>query len=809
MKIAFLSIILLFLITNFVTAAIEPRNIDQYWQRGDANDDGKLDLSDAVYGLKYLFSGGGPIRCLELGDLDNDGKIALNDPIYLLNHLFQGGHPPATPENIEEQDGNDRPLEIGFLYFDYAQEIPEIELEIPITLSLASEQGIMKYCKISAYLDADKNNPKIEILEVGHPDFIGNLPNPLEFIVGDEIGENSMSLDKTYLLEALCKDDKGTEATTAIKIKTIAQKKPRDCTIGDICCSKTDGAKICIYGDGPHSEKACNDIPSIDPNDDFLQGQWNEEETPETCNIQENLLANNKEKNQIELLGSPPDIPGNNPPISTLTACCEVTCSNGEKTCAQTVEDSCDSLIENWIPYGYASPSDLCDKKFPGTSATLVEYRPSKTCDTTLAIPKCDSKNGCEVESIKILRRLDQWGEIPRSFRMPRPYMTEVEIINKNKEIKDAAEEIGISGTAMQIPKALDANHNHNQLLGFGEGWVKGTDVKFEKITKNRQQRINIQFLGDYKMEYSFVVKGELKATSDPKECEKYQFTKITAKRIENGVGKEFSKYIGVTENKDQQGNIISTEFLLPINQYLFSSEELKKEKSLHEMEGKLPNTKTLLDKTTHIPINALNSIQESRNEFKNLALCSYDSDSYCADDYREERSSKLGDIRKDLDALISWPIIMEGYFETSPVVIRNPMIIWHDSPGLINNLKYFALLPSRTRSYPLLRETLNFHEEYQASFIMIIEDEKPRPYSENVNGQLQTQSALHRWLCELEDIHIKSTGGSPKRYELIDEPTCKCYPQRKKSPQDNWERIKGKEGDPINSETGFIEKIC
>ena len=62
-------------------------------QRGDANYDGKLTVSDIVYLISYLFKGGPPPFVSEAGDFNCDGQITVTDVILLLNYLFKGGPP--------------------------------------------------------------------------------------------------------------------------------------------------------------------------------------------------------------------------------------------------------------------------------------------------------------------------------------------------------------------------------------------------------------------------------------------------------------------------------------------------------------------------------------------------------------------------------------------------------------------------------------------------------------------------------------------------------------------------------------------
>ncbi len=62
---------------------------------GDANNDGIVDLSDAIWLLNYLFkSGPPPIPYMCVGDVNNDDLVVVGDAIYILNYLFKGGPPP-------------------------------------------------------------------------------------------------------------------------------------------------------------------------------------------------------------------------------------------------------------------------------------------------------------------------------------------------------------------------------------------------------------------------------------------------------------------------------------------------------------------------------------------------------------------------------------------------------------------------------------------------------------------------------------------------------------------------------------------
>ena len=65
--------------------------------RGDANGDGRLDISDAVAILLYLFQGSEILTCEDHGDVDDNGALQLTDPVLALSFMFREGPSPAPP----------------------------------------------------------------------------------------------------------------------------------------------------------------------------------------------------------------------------------------------------------------------------------------------------------------------------------------------------------------------------------------------------------------------------------------------------------------------------------------------------------------------------------------------------------------------------------------------------------------------------------------------------------------------------------------------------------------------------------------
>ena len=67
------------------------------FRRGDWNQDGQFNLSDAISLVDYLFRGGERFPFTKAGDADDSGRLNITDPIRIVLHLFRGGAAPAAP----------------------------------------------------------------------------------------------------------------------------------------------------------------------------------------------------------------------------------------------------------------------------------------------------------------------------------------------------------------------------------------------------------------------------------------------------------------------------------------------------------------------------------------------------------------------------------------------------------------------------------------------------------------------------------------------------------------------------------------
>lgn len=63
---------------------------------GDADRSGRIDISDAVYMVNYIFAGGRPPADPAEGDYDCNGRTDVSDIVHLINYFFAGGAAPCA-----------------------------------------------------------------------------------------------------------------------------------------------------------------------------------------------------------------------------------------------------------------------------------------------------------------------------------------------------------------------------------------------------------------------------------------------------------------------------------------------------------------------------------------------------------------------------------------------------------------------------------------------------------------------------------------------------------------------------------------
>jgi hypothetical protein len=67
------------------------------FRRGDANDDGTMNIADAIFVLGFLFGGQPEPGCYAAANANNDNSVNIADAIFILGNLFGGGPEPDPP----------------------------------------------------------------------------------------------------------------------------------------------------------------------------------------------------------------------------------------------------------------------------------------------------------------------------------------------------------------------------------------------------------------------------------------------------------------------------------------------------------------------------------------------------------------------------------------------------------------------------------------------------------------------------------------------------------------------------------------
>jgi hypothetical protein len=71
---------------------------------GDANGDGTVNVSDAVFIINYLYVEGMVPTPLRIGDVNCNGDVDISDVIYIINYVFIGGYPPCDIDGSGNPD---------------------------------------------------------------------------------------------------------------------------------------------------------------------------------------------------------------------------------------------------------------------------------------------------------------------------------------------------------------------------------------------------------------------------------------------------------------------------------------------------------------------------------------------------------------------------------------------------------------------------------------------------------------------------------------------------------------------------------
>jgi len=63
---------------------------------GDADQSGEVDVSDVVFIIRFVFSGGAPPALPNAADANGDGAVDVSDAVYLISYIFADGPAPLA-----------------------------------------------------------------------------------------------------------------------------------------------------------------------------------------------------------------------------------------------------------------------------------------------------------------------------------------------------------------------------------------------------------------------------------------------------------------------------------------------------------------------------------------------------------------------------------------------------------------------------------------------------------------------------------------------------------------------------------------
>ncbi|HDS00742.1 MAG TPA: hypothetical protein ENO22_06140 [candidate division Zixibacteria bacterium] len=86
---------------QYVRVSLE---LTQSYLCGDANGDGSINVSDAVYIINYVFIGGAAPEPMASGEVNCDGNVNVSDAVWIINYVFIGGNAPCDVDGDLEPD---------------------------------------------------------------------------------------------------------------------------------------------------------------------------------------------------------------------------------------------------------------------------------------------------------------------------------------------------------------------------------------------------------------------------------------------------------------------------------------------------------------------------------------------------------------------------------------------------------------------------------------------------------------------------------------------------------------------------------
>lgn len=76
-------------LVTLVSILAAPLTVNGDFVRGDADRSGSVNISDAVIQLLHIFGSDGAMPCEDAADANDDGRLDITDPVVTLGFLFE------------------------------------------------------------------------------------------------------------------------------------------------------------------------------------------------------------------------------------------------------------------------------------------------------------------------------------------------------------------------------------------------------------------------------------------------------------------------------------------------------------------------------------------------------------------------------------------------------------------------------------------------------------------------------------------------------------------------------------------------
>lgn len=764
-KSVFAFIIVCFILFLLLPISSALLNCKDDFMRGDTNGDWIIDITDPIYTLQYLFSGGLAPNCLQQGDANGDNVVDISDVLYTLKYLFQGGPAPVTFVNGAEKveiygKGSDDPPELEFLgiadEITKVTELPAVFEVIELTNENGREisEGIMSggdivNCKVDVY-EKDQSGNYVYVgttFDAYWQEGIGITSEPLQFLVGDDDGIIVESEKHSYTLDVSCKDAVGQVGTTSLSIETIKEETPSEPN----CRRDID---VCCYSDGNHiiHEK-------LNPGD-FSSPTFDEEHIQDPMKGTHYACRRDCDAKVVMQ------------PDGSMKTVCD---GPAEPACSQIgprdVIAGFDTRAPQQVPrtWDSAGSVDFCnnlgsDHVHPPLETTT--YNPMCSTSSLLQLTKADKnerkiqlladeptpqKSPCYVDSMTIMRDLIYYDQIKEDFELPKSFLSERE---------QGKLRIG----TYPLPLSPDENNNYNVPLGPVEGWMtyKG---------------------GSYFAGYGFVVDAVLEEGSKHENCPHGQFRKGSF----FGVSIDESGTWVERESVDKMGSKDSKELGIYMQEFdkikKTSIQDLPRLKTAEEVSREISTKKyivSLFDGKEWTPFPKIPLIDAIRSTH-----CHHGGNLFCSDDFGkyQKQPSDDGDMVKYVPLRIAY----QSSAPPAPPLCytKPPKIMWWDMPGPYIGQSSFSSNNIITGKLPWPG-----YSRLIQSFVMIAEDSGPRTAdTKDSNGNIiYAKGFQYRWFCTLNNLETKRNdnvdlkSGDPAKMRRVTttKPSCECIKQKR-----------------------------